>query len=122
MDYTKRIEHEERDQDQHPVPLDRRQRLRGTVRQEPHGDPAAAQLAHDLIALWSPDGTADDSAALLAQALVVVVPRHPQRFDAVTDIASAFGLRTARRSEASMLWITRTSSSIALSVMSRGWM
>ncbi len=37
---------------------------------------------------------------LLAQALVVVVPRHPQRFDAVTDIASAFGLRTARRSEA----------------------
>lgn len=35
---------------------------------------------------------------VLARALIVVVPRHPQRFDAVTEIARAFGLRTVRRS------------------------
>lgn len=37
---------------------------------------------------------------VLAHTLAVVVPRHPQRFEAVTDIASAFGLRTLRRSAA----------------------
>lgn len=37
---------------------------------------------------------------VLARMLAVVVPRHPQRFEAVTDIASAFGLRTLRRSAA----------------------
>ncbi len=37
---------------------------------------------------------------VLARMLAVVVPRHPQRFEAVTDVASAFGLRTLRRSAA----------------------
>lgn len=36
--------------------------------------------------------------ALLHEALLVLVPRHPQRFDAVADLATARGFSVARRS------------------------
>lgn len=37
--------------------------------------------------------------ALRERALAVVVPRHPERWDAVTDAARSLGFRVARRSE-----------------------
>ena len=37
-------------------------------------------------------------AAVPVDALLVIVPRHPQRFDAVADLIAAHGLRLARRS------------------------
>jgi len=39
----------------------------------------------------------------LAQALLVIVPRHPQRFDEVAQLAAARGLRVARRSTGGQL-------------------
>ena len=69
-----------------------------------------AQAARPVLLLASTreqNGVAEESllldampAALRARVLVVLVPRHPPRFDGVARIAQQHGLRVARRSEA----------------------
>ena len=76
-----------------------------------HGERAArssARASARARAIWVAGSTRDGEEALLldafaassppAEVLLVIVPRHPQRFDEVAALAAARGLAVARRS------------------------
>jgi 3-deoxy-D-manno-octulosonic-acid transferase len=64
-----------------------------------------------IVDAWTTHARDDDAAATDGPVLLVLVPRHPQRFDAVVAMVKARGLVVARRSEdrplprATQVWI-----------------
>ena len=72
-------------------------------------DALAAHVARGRV-MWVAGSTREGEEALLLDALVkhplreravaVIVPRHPERWDAAFDVATARGFRVARRSDA----------------------